>query len=131
MSQPRALAAKKANIVKYHQQVKRVDPSALFSIGEATPEVLHPVLGPSVQERPVRTGKSPAEGHQHDKGLECLSSERGVINVNTDLKRGCKDDGDGLLSMVSRARKRGNGHKLEWRRFCLNIKKHFCAAGVM
>lgn len=34
------------------------------------------------------------------------------------------EDGVRLLSVAPSARRRGNGQKLEWKRLCLNIRKH-------
>jgi len=54
--------------VKYCLQniVKGCHPSPLLSNGEATSEVLSPVLGSSEQERQGHTGESPAKGHEDD-----------------------------------------------------------------
>ncbi|KAK4823333.1 hypothetical protein QYF61_000935, partial [Mycteria americana] len=74
------------------------------------------------------------------KGLEHLSYEdrlrelglfslgkrrlREDLNVYKYLKAEWKEDGARLLSLGTTERTRGNGHKLEHRRCCLNIKKH-------
>jgi len=44
-------------------------------------------------------------------------------------KGGCKGDEVRLFSVVLRARKRENGHKVAQRLFLLNIRKHSCCAG--
>lgn len=76
------------------------------------------------------------------KGLEDLSCEErlsglglfslewrlseDLTNLYKYLKRGCKENGaSGLFSVVPSDVTRSNGHKLQHRRFCVNISKHF------
>jgi len=49
---------------------------------------------------------------------------RNLINVYNFLKGGCKDNG-AMLSLVPCDRTRHIGHKQKYRRFLLNIRKHF------
>ena len=48
-----------------------------------------------------------------------------LTDVNKYLKEGCREDGVRLFSVVPTGRERGNGHKLEHRKFLLNIRKHW------
>lgn len=41
------------------------------------------------------------------------------------MRGGCKEDGARLFPVVSSYKTMSNGHKLEHRRFCPNIRKHF------
>jgi len=74
MSQQCTLAAKAASGVlgyirqRYFQQVKEGDPGPLLSTGGATPGVLCPVLGSSVQERHGHAGHSQMKCHKDDQG---------------------------------------------------------------
>ncbi|RMC13120.1 hypothetical protein DUI87_10651 [Hirundo rustica rustica] len=51
---------------EHSQQVKGGDPAPLLSPGDATSEVLCPVLGSSGQERYGAPGVGPAEGNKDD-----------------------------------------------------------------
>lgn len=44
------------------------DPSTLLNTGEATSEVLGPVLGSLVQKRHGYTGTTPVQGNKDDQG---------------------------------------------------------------
>ena len=53
-----------------------------------------------------------------------------LISAYKHLKRGCKEDRARLCTEVPSARKKGNRHQLEHRRFPLNTRKHFSALSV-
>ena len=48
-----------------------------------------------------------------------------LVSVHKCLKGGCREDGVRLFAVVPRDRTRGNGRKLEHRRFLLEIRKRF------
>lgn len=48
--------------------------------------------------------------------------------MNKYLKGGCRCSEARLFLAVPSDRRKGNGQKLEHRRFCLNISKHFSTA---
>ena len=99
-----------------------------------------------VQEGLGHIGKSPVEGHQDDGGTGALlwgKTERagavqaaeekapgGLLCVCKYLKGGCGQDRARLFSVLPSAGTRGNVHKLEHRRFPVNIRKQFCAVCV-
>ena len=70
----------------------------------------------------------PCEERLGELGLFSLEKRRlrsDLINVYKYLKRGSQRDTPNLFSVVCGNRARGNGHKLEHRKFCTNMKRNF------
>lgn len=51
-------------------------------------------------------------------------------HVYENLKGGYKEEGARLFSVIPSTRTRDSGHKMGRRRFCVTIRKHFCALQV-
>lgn len=58
----------KANCILTRQQVERGDAYPLMSTGEATPEVLCPILGSLIQKRHGSPGQNSTKGHENGEG---------------------------------------------------------------
>lgn len=97
--------------------------------------------------RETRTYKcGPTKGHKDNEATRALlqgkadragmvqpgeeEAQGDLINVCKQLKGGCKETGARLFTVVLSARTRGNGCKLEYKKFPFNCRKHFFTVWV-
>ena len=119
----------------------------LFYPGQAISGLLCPVLNSSVQERQGTSRESPLEGHTDDEGPGVSplrgkaerpgavqpgeeKAERGSYQYLSVFKGQQSSVWVRLFLVVCSNGTRGNGHKLEYKKFHVNMRKNFFTVRV-
>ena len=131
----------------YQEQSGR-DRAPVLSTGEATAQMLHAVLGPSLHEGHGGAGACPEQGSEAGEGSGeqvCWGATEGAGAVQSGEEeaegrphcslqlpeRRCSEAGVGLFYQVTSGRMRGNGLQLSQGRFRPDNMKNFFSERVV